>query len=232
VDEVPFVAENPAGVPCRVELTYTGRGEYTAFLLDEQDRELARIQAGSLDEIRAMLAARYPGLPVRVVPRRNPAPGQGGRKESAVSDRALRYRATAAPPPGPRVCALCGSTRNVEIGHVNGREDDGAPANLLWTCRSCNVRCGNTLRRAGLGRLTHQYNPAAETQGARTLGQWLTAVMSMKGQAAAMPLAAAVEMIRATPPEARSTFAREIWRLRRSHYGPAGRPAATLREPV
>ena len=41
---------------------------------------------------------------------------------------------------------------NVEVGHINGREEDSLPANLFWTCRSCNVRCANTLRHAGIGR--------------------------------------------------------------------------------
>ena len=29
----------------------------------------------------------------------------------------------------------------------------------MWTCRSCNILTANTLRTAGLGRLTVQYNP-------------------------------------------------------------------------
>jgi len=136
------------------------------------------------------------------------------RKEAhEVTDRALRYRAHACPPPGPRICCLCGGARNVEIGHINGREEDAAPANLFWTCRSCNVRCGNTLRAAGIGRRTRQFNPAA--QGAKSLGQWLTAVMSMKGESTAMSTPAAVAMIRATSPEQRAEFARQIWERRR-----------------
>jgi hypothetical protein len=68
--------------------------------------------------------------------------------------------------------------------------------------------------------LSARFNPAV---GARSLGQWLTAVTSMKGESDAMPVAAAVEMIRATPLERRSEFAREIWDRRRAHYGPTGR---------
>jgi hypothetical protein len=143
------------------------------------------------------------------------------RRKEAVTDRALRYRANANPPPGPRICAICGSKRNVEIGHADGHEEHGEAANLLFTCRSCNVRCANTLRRAGIGRLTRQYNPA--TKGAATLGEWLTAVMSMKGESSAMSLHAAIEMVRATPPELRSEFAQEVWSRRRQHYGPSGR---------
>ena len=96
------------------------------------------------------------------------------------------------------------------MGHINGREEDSTPVNLFWTCRACNVRCANTLRAAGIGRLTRQYNPGTG-QGAKTLAQWLTAVMSMKGQSDAMHVDAAVEMIRATPPGSRSEFAHEIW---------------------
>jgi len=113
------------------------------------------------------------------------------------------------------VCALCGATRVVEVGHVNGHEEDSSLANLLWTCRSCNVRCGNTLRRAGIGRLTRQYNPAST--GAETLGQWMNAVMSMKGDGGGMAVGDAVAIIRATPHEMRSRFAKEIWAIRRRH---------------
>jgi len=101
------------------------------------------------------------------------------------------------------------------VGHVDGEERNTAPHNLMWTCRSCNVLCGNALRRAGVGMKTRQYNP--QSQGATTLGQWLAAVTSMKGNSDAMSVDAAVAMIHATPPEARSGFAKEIWSLRRAH---------------
>lgn len=141
--------------------------------------------------------------------------GTGRRREtSGVTDRALRYRANACPPPGPKICALCGATRNVEVGHINGREEDSAEVNLLWTCRSCNVLCANALRRAGLGRPTRQYNPG-NVGGAETLGAWMNAITSMKQQGGTMTVADAVAVIRATPPEQRSTFAKEIWALRR-----------------
>lgn len=71
------------------------------------------------------------------------------------------------------------------------------------------------MTKGGLGRRTRQYNPAP-TQGARSLGQWMTAVFSMKGQGPMEP-SAAVEMIRATPAARRSEFAQEIWRRRREH---------------
>ena len=98
---------------------------------------------------------------------------------------------------------------------MNGHEEDSSPANLIWTCRGCNVRCGATLRRAGLGRLTRQYNPGA-AQGAPNLGAWINSVLSIKGDPGGnMPVAEAIQLIRATPPEQRSQFAREIWAKRR-----------------
>jgi hypothetical protein len=182
------------------------------FVIDSSGREIDR-RVGSRDEVEEWFAHKYPGIPLRFVPMRNPR--SGTRKEgSHVTDRALRYRANASPPPGPHICAFCGSIRHVEVGHVDGHEEDSSPANLLWTCRRCNVRCGNTLRRAGLGRLTRQYNPSA---GAENLGQWMNAVVSMKGEGGSMAVAEAVAMIRATPPEQRSRFAREIWARRRRH---------------
>ena len=138
------------------------------------------------------------------------------RKEaSQVTDRALRYRANACPPPGERLCVFCGSTRNVEVGHLDGYEENTAPHNLIWNCRVCNTRLGAVYKRLGLGRRTRQYNPAA--QGAASLGQWLTAVMSMKGESDQMTVPAAVEMIRATTPERRSEFALQIWQKRHEH---------------
>jgi hypothetical protein len=168
---------------------------------------------GSRSEVASWLAREHPNVPARFAAVRNRA--NGARKEAHdVTDRALRYRANANAPPGDRRCCLCGSTRNVEIGHVNGHEEDCSTANLFWTCRSCNVRCGNTLRHAGLGRLTHQYNPPSE--GAPNLGAWVNAVLSLKGDPGGnMPVSEAIAMVRATPPARRSSFARDIWDLRR-----------------
>lgn len=143
-----------------------------------------------------------------------------------VTDRALRYRANANPPAGDRICCLCGSKRNVEVGHIDGHEEHGERENLFWTCRSCNVRCGNTLRRNGLGRKTRQYNPARAVAGAKSLGQWLTAVRAMKGESDDMSVRDAVAMIRATPQEDRSAFASQIWQRRKDRYGSTGRSDA------
>jgi hypothetical protein len=103
----------------------------------------------------------------------------------------------------------------VEIHHVDGLEEHGERENLSWCCRKCNTKIGAVMARQGLGRRTKQYNPPAST-GARSLGQWMTAVLSMKGQGPMEP-AAAVEMIRATSAARRSAFAKEIWNRRREH---------------
>jgi hypothetical protein len=71
---------------------------------------------------------------------------------------------------------------------------------------------GVVFKRADIGRRTRQYNPG---EGAKSLGQWLTAVTSMKGESDQMPVPDAVAMIHATPPARRSEFAREIWARRR-----------------
>jgi hypothetical protein len=185
-------------------------------VLDGAGREIDRHE-GSRASVESWLARKYPNVLARVVAARNPA--KGARKEAhEVTDRALRYRANANAPPGERRCCLCGATRNVEIGHVNGHEEDYSTENLFWTCRSCNVRCGDTLRRAGLGRLTHQYNPPSE--GAPNLGAWVNAVLSLKGDPGGnMPVSEAIAMVRATPPAQRSRFANDIWARRRRRGG-------------
>jgi hypothetical protein len=84
---------------------------------------------------------------------------------------------------------------------------------MAWTCRVCNSTFGFVFRRVGLGRRTRQFNPNAE--GARSLGQWITAVLAMRGESDAIDVPAAVAVIHATPAEQRSRFAKEIWRIRR-----------------
>jgi len=102
----------------------------------------------------------------------------------------------------------------VEVGHLDGHEENTGPENLIWNCRACNTRLGVVFKHLGMGRRTRQFNPG---EGANSLGQWLTAVMSMKGESDAMTVPAAVEIIRATPPTRRSEFAGEIWSRRRDH---------------
>lgn len=150
-----------------------------------------------------------------------------------VTDRALRYRANATPPPKPKLCGFCGSNQQIQVGHVNGHEEDGEPENLIWTCRSCNQIHANTLRAVGLGRLTKQYNPKAA--GAANILQYSMAVDSIQrrhpktgalmgwgGKSRPIDVDKAVAMIRATPPSDRSRFAREIWRHRKARSNPAG----------
>jgi len=142
------------------------------------------------------------GLPV-ALPRAN------------VTDRALRYRAQKNAPDGPRICGYCGARNNtVELEHIDGHEENSDPENLMWACRSCNTRKGIVFVREGMGRRTAQFNPGG---GARSLGQWMTAVLSAKGESAAMSVRDAVAMIRDTSPAKRSEFAREIWDRRKAH---------------
>ena len=149
-------------------------------------------------------------------------------KVPPVTDRALRYRANRTPPPGPRRCAFCGNpSARAEVGHVNGHEEDNSPANLIWTCRPCNVKTGNRLKAAGLSRLTRQYNPG-QVEGAKTMGQWVNAVTSMKGEGGDMSVRDAVELIRATPARRRSQFAADIWHQRRMH----GRRTVSKKNPA
>lgn len=138
-----------------------------------------------------------------------------------ITDRALRYRANATPPEGPKQCAFCGSRENVEVGHLDGHEENTDPSNLIWTCRSCNVLSANTLRAAGLGRKTRQYNPKGK--GAKSVSQWALALMSMRGQSDAMSVKDALDMVYSTPPEKRSDYNRQLWRTRKQRYGSSGR---------
>jgi hypothetical protein len=110
----------------------------------------------------------------------------------------------------------------VEVGHINGEERDTAPENLIWNCRACNTRLGVIFKRLGIGRRTRQYNPT--NRGATSLGQWLTAVLIMKGESDAMTIPAAVEMIQGTPLQRRSQFAEEIWSRQRERGTDSGVP--------
>lgn len=142
----------------------------------------------------------------------------GNKLQLRVTDRAYRYRAVRNAPAGQKRCAFCGAgprTTPLMVGHVNGHEEDGDPRNLIWTCRSCNGRTGNALKRARLGRRTRQYNPGTAPRGARSLGQWMTAVMSMRGESDAMSVRDAVEMVRATSAAKRAEYASQIWERRR-----------------
>lgn len=155
------------------------------------------------------------------------------RRAANITDRALRYRATANMPSCEKRCHFCGNPgyrtnsgrSSIFVAHVSGDESDTAPDNLTWTCRSCNSLASNSLQAAGRGRRTAQFNPASE--GAANLTQWLLAtacIVPHKGQQysgehygvpCTMGVDAAVSMIRATPHAKRSEFARKIWASRK-----------------
>jgi len=100
------------------------------------------------------------------------------------------------------------------VGHLDGYEENTDERNLIWNCRACNTKLGRIFTRLGLGRRTRQYNPPMA--GAKNLGQWMNAVMSMKGESGGdMSVSDAVAVIHATSPDERSGFAREIWAIRR-----------------
>lgn len=103
---------------------------------------------------------------------------------------------------------------------MNGEESDTRADNLAWSCRPCNVTVGNVMRRAGIGRVTCQYNPRAA--GASSLGEYLSAVRILKGEVTG-DVSEAVRTVHATSPDQRSEFASEIWRIRKERYGPSGR---------
>lgn len=121
-----------------------------------------------------------------------------------ITDRAKRYRANhpAVRPAGPRVCEYC--------GRRNNDESNFSRRNLAYACRSCNVIIGLEHKANGKGKRVSQMNP----EGAKTMAQWVSAVLSMKGESDAIPKNEAIEIIRATPASARSKFADEIWRRR------------------
>lgn len=147
----------------------------------------------------------------------NPSHPGTQRHVELITDRAKRYRARKAISQPERRCIYCGAPGARDVDHINGDEADNSPANLAWSCVSCNTAKGHLFARLGIGRRTRQFNPAKRarrTAGARTLAEWVTAVLSIKGQGP-MPVQQAVELIRATPPEDRSAFAYEIWRIRR-----------------
>lgn len=150
----------------------------------------------------------------------NPAARQL-RPVELITDRAKRYRAqNAIPPETAARCVYCGrpepkSGRAFDVEHIDGNEANVNPANLTKACRSCNTTKGAVFAKAGIGKRTRQFNPAAKsTRGAQTLGQWLTAVMSTKGMGD-MPVRQAVQMIHDTPASKRSEFAAQIWQKRR-----------------
>jgi ribosome-binding protein aMBF1 (putative translation factor) len=93
------------------------------------------------------------------------------------------------------------------VDHIDGDESNGNARNLRWLCKSCNTRLGKAMARAGKGKRTRQYNPAAST-----LAQYTEAVMQhQRGQ-----YDAGGQTIHDTPKEMRERYAAEIWRRRRA----------------
>jgi hypothetical protein len=128
---------------------------------------------------------------------------------SEITDRQKRMRANHPDftPALPKKCALCRSTRNVDIDHKDGDEANGARRNLRWLCRSCNTKHGHRLKRLGRGVRTRQYNP-----GARTLGAYVQAAVDhTRGRHDA-----GGKVIHETPIAKRQEYARQIWRRRRA----------------
>jgi hypothetical protein len=54
---------------------------------------------------------------------------------------------------------FCGSTKDLQVDHLDGFEENGEAENLLMLCRSCNQLKSAVYKKAGLGRRTVQYNP-------------------------------------------------------------------------
>ena len=143
----------------------------------------------------------------------------------AISDRGYRYRANKLAADHPRVCVFCGALpqhRKLMVAHLDGHEENDVADNVAWSCRPCNSIASNTLKNAGLGRLTRQYNPT-KSGGAANVGEWINAVGAItphvdrgdRGLASTMNVSDAVAMIRATPPHKRSEF----WSQLRKHQG-------------
>ncbi len=152
--------------------------------------------------------------------RENPAVCVASWKKASnqISDRAHRYRAQQCVPPGPRRCAVCGSTRFLVVDHRDGDEWNDAPGNLRWLCKSCNTRLGAEMAKKGRGRRTRQYN-----QGAKSLGAYVAAAIKHKRGAHD----AGGKIIHETPKAKRSEYARKIWAARRRFnpiYAPQGNP--------
>ncbi len=140
-----------------------------------------------------------------------------GEVRNPVTDRAHRYRANELAEGD--CCLFCGSTRFLVPDHWDGHPDHTNPENLEVLCKSCNTSKGAAFKKAGRGRLTHQYNPT-KGGGAATVGEWLQAVGAItphvdrgeRGLASTMSTRDAVDMIRATPQHKRREFAMKLGR--------------------
>jgi hypothetical protein len=69
-----------------------------------------------------------------------------------LTDRAYRYRANNNVSRKGKRCERCGSTRNVELDHRDGKEENSGRSNLRWLCHSCNIKAGMArYKRTGSG---------------------------------------------------------------------------------
>jgi hypothetical protein len=155
-----------------------------------------------------------------------------------VTDRAHRYRAQKNVT-GPRKCVLCGSTRNIDVMHLDGNESHDEKKNLAYGCRSCNGKLAAAFKRAGMGRPTNQYNPAGST--VPTFGQYAWAVSQGGPRGHRLDTGSAHDeagaVIHATPKHKRIEYARRIaegQRARRrtadnERWNPAARSGAEAR---
>lgn len=141
-----------------------------------------------------------------------------------ITDRAKRYRARNLEPEGEKRCFSCGRKAPRDIHHISGNEAHGERQNLAWACRSCNVKIANTMRKAGLGKITQQYNPkrTARAHSAKSLGAYLSAVQIVRGDQHGN-VSAAVKTLHETTPSQRSAYAKRIWEIRKERYGKTGR---------
>jgi hypothetical protein len=77
------------------------------------------------------------------------------------------------------------------------------------------------MRRARIGRLTHQFNPAKYSRK-ELMREYGNAIKVMRGDFEG-DVGAAVATIRATPADVRSAYTSRTWPTRRALYGPSGR---------
>lgn len=148
---------------------------------------------------------------------------------ASITDRAKRYRARRNAPAGPKRCYCCGRPDVNDVEHIDGKEANGQAHNLAWSCRSCNTTKGAHFAAKGRGIRTRQFNPA-KGGGAKSLSQYLTAVMTLKGESDQMSLSDAIGLVHNTSASDRSKFAKEIWSRRRTRAkNPTARPRAKKR---
>lgn len=154
---------------------------------------------------------------------RNPEPCGGRKPAFDITDRALRYRAQHPDciPDPPVRCMHCGSRSDIQVGHIDGDETNTTRENLGWVCRSCNQKIAATIKKAGAGRRTKQFNPK-KRRGASDYREYAQALGILDGTAIG-DVQQAIALIHATSKAKRSEFQKDIWQIRKERYGPSGR---------